>query len=96
MPVVDAVAQDYLGQVDVVTVAWRSSYEAAAAAAPALLPSGNIRWSFDGDESVFSAFEMPYQPGTVLIVQGVEVDRWLGAKGEDGLRESFEMLKQYG
>ncbi len=79
-----------------VAVAWRSSYDRTAEVASVLMPSGVIRWSFDGDEEVFSAFEVPYQPVTVLIAQGVEVDRWLGARGEDGLRQAFDGLLQYG
>jgi hypothetical protein len=80
----------------VIAVAWRSSYEDAAAAASVLFPSGAVRWACDGDESVFSAFEIPYQPVTVLVAQGVEVERWLGARDAAGIRQALENLSQFG
>ena len=95
MPVVDEVAQDYAGDVDVVAVAWRSSYEATASGASVLLPSGVVRWGLDDDMSIFSAFEVPYQPVTVLVAGGVEVGRWFGARGEADIRDAMEMLSQY-
>ena len=88
-------AQDYVGKVDVIAVAWRSSFERTASVAEALMPSGVIRWGLDESEAVFSAFEVPYQPVTVLVVGGVEVDRWLGAQGEEGLRTAMDELSQY-
>jgi len=95
LPVVDEVAQDYVGRVDVIAVAWRSSYEATAIGAAAMLPSGVVRWALDADERVFSAFEIPYQPVTVLVAGGVEVDRWLGARGEEGIRAAMDTLASY-
>ena len=76
-------------------MAWLGSYEATAERAAELLPSGLVRWGLDDDRSIFSAFEIPGQPATVLVAQGVEIGRWFGARGEDGIREAFENLSRY-
>ena len=75
---------------DVIAVAWASTYEKTAGAARGLLTSGVTRWTLDEDESVFSAFEVGYQPVAVLVADGVEVQRWLGALDEDELRPALE------
>ena len=84
-----------MGEIDIIAIGWRSSYTATASRAAELFQSGVIRWTFDEDESVFSLFEIPYQPVTVLVAQGVEVERWLGARGEAGIREALDNLLQY-
>ena len=80
---------------DVIAVAWRSSLDRTAAVAEALMPSGAIKWGLDESEAVFSAFEVPYQPVTVLVAGGVEVARWLGARGEEDIRAAMDELSQY-
>ncbi|MCY3538363.1 MAG: hypothetical protein F4Y75_02940 [Acidimicrobiia bacterium] len=92
MPVVDNLALEYQGQIDVVGVAWASSYEETAEVAQRLLPSGATRWLLDEDDSIFGAFEVGYQPAGVLAANGVIVERWSGAKGEQGLREAFDQV----
>ena len=44
----------------------------------------------DEDESVFAAFEVGYQPVGVFVVDGVEVNRWLGTLPEQELRDAFD------
>ncbi len=73
-----------------IAVAWASTYEKTAAAAGQLLPSGATRWLLDEDDSVFAAFEVGYQPVAVLVVQGVEVNRWLGSIPTDELRQALD------
>lgn len=90
MPVVDSLAAEYAGRVDVIAIAWASTYEKTAAAARGYLPSGATRWLLDEDDSIFAAFGVGYQPVGVLVVDGVEVGRWQGAAGEAALREAFE------
>ena len=90
MPVVDSLAGEYAGQVDVIAVAWASTYEKTASAARGFLRSGATRWLLDEDQSVFAAFEVGYQPVGVFIVDGVEVNRWLGSIPEQELRQAFE------
>lgn len=90
MPVVDYVAAEFAGQVDVVAVAWASTHEKTASAARGFLTSGATRWLLDEDESVFAAFEVSYQPVGVFVVGGVEVNRWLGSIPEQELRQAFD------
>ena len=39
---------------------------------------------------MFAAFEVGYQPVAVFVVDGVEVNRWLGSFSEEELRQAFE------
>ena len=75
---------------DVVAVAWASTYEKTASASRGYLRSGATRWLLDEDESVFAAFEVGYQPVGVFVVDGVEVNRWLGTLPEQELRDAFD------
>ena len=90
MPVVDSLAQEYAGRVDVLGVAWASTYDKTAAAAASLLPSGAVRWTLD--DAVFEDFEVGYQPVAVLVAGGVEVERWLGTLDEAELRRGLELV----
>ena len=93
MPVVDKVAADYAGQVEFIAVGWKSSFDATAARAAELMPSGIIRWGLDENENVFSTYGVPYQPVTVLITgTDVEVDRWPGARSETEIRRALDDL----
>ncbi len=89
MPVVDYVAGEYAGQVDVIAVAWASTHEKTASAARGFLTSGATRWLLDEDDSIFAAFEVTYQPVGVFAVNGVEVNRWFGSIPEQELRQAF-------
>ncbi|MDE0351968.1 MAG: hypothetical protein OXM57_04710 [bacterium] len=89
MPVVDSVAAEYAGQVDVIAVAWASTYDKTASAARGFLTSGATRWLLDEDNSIFAAFEVTYQPVGVFAVSGVEVNRWFGSIPEQELRQAF-------
>ena len=88
MPVVDALAQEFQGRLDVVAIAWQASFERTEAAARELLPSGAVRWTLDDD--AFGPFEVTYQPVAVMATGGVEVQRWFGALGEAELRQAIE------
>lgn len=76
---------------DVIAIAWASTYEKTAGAARGYLQSGATRWLLDEDDSIFAAFEVGYQPAGVLVVDGVEVARFRGSAGEQELRAAFEM-----
>ena len=89
MPVVDYVAAEFAGQVDVIAVAWASTHEKTASAARGFLTSGATRWLLDEDQSVFAAFEVTSQPIGVFTVGGVEVKRWFGSLPEQDLRQLF-------
>lgn len=73
-----------------IAVAWASTYEKTASAARGFLSSGATRWLLDEEQSVFAAFEVGYQPVGVFVVDGVEVNRWLGSVPEQELRQAFD------
>lgn len=77
-------------------VAWKASFEKTLARANELLGSGVIQWGLDADEEIFGAYAIPYQPVTVMIVNGVVVDQWSGALGESAIREKLDLLLSYG
>ncbi|MCY4622156.1 MAG: hypothetical protein OXD34_10060 [bacterium] len=85
----DYVAAEFAGEVDVIAVAWASTYEKTASAARGFLNRGATRWLLDEDDSVFAAFEVTYQPVGVFVVGGVEVKRWFGSLPEQELRQAF-------
>ena len=82
-------AAEFAGQVDVIAVAWASTYDKTASAARGFLSSGATRWLLDEDESVFAAFEVTYQPVGVFAVGGVEVNRWFGSIPEQEFRQAI-------
>ena len=82
-------AAEYAGQVDVIAVAWASTYDKTASAARGFLTSGATRWLLDVDDSIFAAFGVTYQPVGVFVVNGVEVNRWFGSVPERELRQAF-------
>jgi hypothetical protein len=93
LPVVDQLAAEYGDRVAFVAPAWKGTAEATAERAADLLPSGSVQWGLDEDESIFSAYGIPYQPATVLIsVEGQVVDSWAGARPESEMREAIESL----
>ena len=89
MPVIDSVAAEFAGQVDVIAIAWASTYDKTASAARGFLTSGATRWLLDEDDSIFAAFAVTYQPVGVFAVGGVEVNRWFGSVPEQELRQAF-------
>lgn len=89
MPVVDAVAADYLDDVTFLAVAGKSDLDRTAARANDLL-TGNLQWGLD--DSIWDLYGVPGQPATVLVVDGVIVDQWFGAAPEDLLRERLDRL----
>lgn len=96
MPVVDQLAPEYADEVAFVAVAWKASFEKTLSRANELLGSGVIQWGLDAEEAIFEAYGVPYQPVTVMIVDGVIIDQWPGALGEDALREKLDLLASYG
>lgn len=93
MPVVDAVAADYLDEVRFIAVAGRSSLEASAERAPQWF--SNLDWGYD--ESIWNLYGIPGQPASVLITgSDVVVDGWFGAAGEEHLRAALDRLVALG
>lgn len=75
-----------------IAVAWKASYDATAARARDLLPSGAVRWGLDGNESIFGAFGFGYQPNFALVSEGVIVKKWIGPAPENELRAELDNL----
>lgn len=93
MPVVDRLAAEYSDRVAFVAPAWKGGLEETASRAAELMPSGEIMWGLDEDESIFAAYGVPYQPHTVLIASdGSIVERWPGARPEEELEAAIERL----
>lgn len=93
MPVIDDLAAEYGDRVDFVAPAWKASSSATAERAAELLPSGKVMWGLDADQVVFAAYQVPYQPVTVLITHDrVIFDSWLGARAEEEMRQAIETL----
>ena len=89
MPVIDTVAADYLDDIAFVAVAGRSDMARTAPAAAELI-SDNVAWGLD--DGIWELYGVPGQPASVLIADGVVVDQWFGALGEDALRERLDRL----
>ncbi len=89
MPVIDTVAADYLEDIAFVAVAGRSDMARTAPAAAELI-SDNVAWGLD--DGIWELYGVPGQPASVLIANGVVVDQWFGALGEDALRERLDRL----
>ena len=92
MPVVDQVSVEYADRVTFLAVGWKSSFSRTADGAARLMPSGNILWGLDEREDVFFAYEVPYQPVTVLVARGTIVERWPGIRSADEMRASLDNL----
>lgn len=93
MPVIDQLAAEYSDRVDFVAPAWKSDFASTEARAAELLPSGLVMWGLDQDEDIFSAYQVPYQPVTVLIASDrTVVESWPGVRGEESLRAAIENL----
>jgi hypothetical protein len=89
LPVIDEVANDYLDDVEFVALAWKASFEKTKERADSLF-SDNLKWGLDEDEDVFRLYGVPGQPASVIVSQGVIVDAWFGAVGEEELRRRLD------
>lgn len=87
MPVIDAVAEDYLDEFEFVAIGWRSDLDAATDAAQRLFPN-NLKWGLG--EDIFRLYGIPGQPASVIVSQGVVVDAWFGAVGGEELRTRLD------
>jgi len=95
LPVIDAVASDYLDEVTFLAVAGRSTLEASAAKVGDWFSPDRLLWGYSDD--VWALYGIPGQPVSVLITSdGYEVARWFGAAGEAELRAALDQLVAYG
>jgi len=95
LPVVDAVASDYLDEITFLAVAGRSTPEASEAKVGDWFSPDRLLWGYSDD--IWALYGIPGQPVSVLITSdGFEVARWFGAAGEDALRAALDQLVAYG
>ncbi len=87
MPVIDRVANDYLDDVTFLAVAGRGDLDATAAEAQRLF-SDNLLWGLD--DGIWDLYGIPGQPASVIVVDGVIVDLWFGALGEQDFRDRLD------
>ncbi len=93
MPVVDAIAPDYEGEITFVAIAGRSTLDKTTPAAGELL--SNLPWGLD--DSIWELYGIPGQPASVLITgNDIVVDGWFGALPEDEIRAALDQLVAYG
>jgi hypothetical protein len=89
LPVVDEVSNEYLEDITFLAIAGRSDTGASEKAASELF-SENLLWGYD--ESIWELYGVPGQPTSVLIQNGVIVDVWFGAIGDEALREKLDTV----
>ena len=91
MPVVDAIAPDYEGDVTFLAIAGRSSLDATTVRAAELLQSGVVSWSLD--ESIWETYQVFGQPVTFAIsAGGAVVDSWFGLRDQSEIRTVLDGL----
>lgn len=97
MPAIDQMSADYAGRATVVAVARLSASHEIENDVIEYLPSGATRWMSDDDNSITEAFRVPGNPVSILVVGGVEADRWLGSTPVTDIRQRLdEVLGLYG
>lgn len=96
MPLIDQMSVHYEGRATVVAVARQSGLHEIENDVIEYLPSGTTRWVSDDDGSVSEAFRVPGNPVTILVVGGVEADRWLGSTPVTDIQSRLdEVLARY-
>jgi len=89
LPVIDEVANDYLDDVVFLAVAGRGDLGATREAASQTF-SDNLDWGLD--DSIWDLYGIPGQPASILVTNGVVVDKWFGAIGDQELRTRLDNL----
>lgn len=92
MPDIDQMSADYDGRATVVAVARSSTEHDIENDVIEYLASGSTRWLSDEDGAISSAFRIPGNPVSVLVVGGVESDRWLGSVDVTEIRDRLDSL----
>lgn len=93
MPVVEAIAPDYVDDVTFLAIAWKGTLEDTRDEAARLIPSGNIKWGLDEGEDIFAAYGVPYQPVTVLVTHDdIVLASWPGVLPEAEIRAQLDAL----
>lgn len=97
MPLIDQLSADFEEHVAVVSVARQSMSKDVESDVIKYFPSGATRWVSDEDSSLSDVFRIPGVPVTILVVGGVEADRWLGLTDVTDIRSRLDsILALYG
>jgi thiol-disulfide isomerase/thioredoxin len=96
LPVIDAVASDYLDEVTFLAVAGNNSDpDRTRDRVGSWFSPDRILWGLD--ESIWPLYNVPYQPFTVLISSDdVIIDFWFGVLPEEQLRARIDALVAVG
>lgn len=95
LPVIDAVAPDYLEDITFLAVAGSSTPERSAERVGVWFDPDRLLWGYS--DEVWDLYLVPYQPVSVLISSDdVIVDRWFGPVGEQTLRTALDRLRDIG
>lgn len=92
MPLIDQMSADFEGRAAVVTVARQSTLPEIETDVIEYFPSGATRWVSDEDGSLSDVFRIPGVPVTILVVGGVEADRWLGQTDVIKIRDRLDSV----
>jgi hypothetical protein len=87
LPVLDTIAADY-DDVRFVAVAGRSDYEQTAARAEQLF--SRLDWGLD--DAIWRLYDVPYQPVSMVVADGVIADRWEGVLPEAEIRARLDAV----
>jgi hypothetical protein len=94
LPVIDAVASDYLDRVTFLAVAGRSTPEDSANRVGDWFSPDRLLWGYSDD--VWALYGISYQPVTVLVSpDGRIVGGWFGALSEEEMRAELDALAVY-
>lgn len=95
MPLIDAVASDYVEDIIFLAVAGKSSVERSAQRVGDWFDPDRILWGYD--DEIWELYRAGYQPVSVLISSDdVIVDGWFGPVDEATLRGALDRLRTIG
>ena len=95
LPVVDAVASEYLDEIVFVAVAGRSTEQNSRAVVGAWFDPSRLLWGYD--DSLWARYGVRGQPVSILVSgDDVIVDTWFGAISEADLRARLDALVAIG
>ena len=95
MPLIDAVASDYVEDIIFLAVAGKSSAEKSAQRVGDWFDPDRILWGYD--DEIWELYRVGYQPVSVLISSDdVIVDGWFGPADEKTLRRALDRLRTIG
>jgi hypothetical protein len=94
LPVVNAVAEDYLDEITFLAVAGRSTPEDSEKRVGDWFDPARLLWGYSDD--VWALYGVSYQPVSVLVSPDKKVvGGWFGALDEEEMRAELDALAAY-